>query len=308
MRKLRLAEEALPALRKAAKSPDAEIRLRATRLIEDWSEKLTKEELKNLLARCKNGEVDRFIMQMARTKEAVNDEHWQGVIDLAEAVLKKSGFKAENHSIPYREMMKYSAKTRELHPGVLVVASRLVTDKVNIQAHILNAAVVCDGPVNTGTHIVNGILLANGDTQIGSHVVGGLIICDGNVEIRSHVIDSVIVARGTVRIGSHNRNSIIIQNETKPLGMLRFFDSAEIGIELDQAQGKMRVKSAQVGKAFAQAGIQKDDMLVAINDIKVSNAESCRRELRHRYWEEKEVILSLRRAGKPLEISVKLPN
>ena len=67
----------------------------------------------------------------------------------------------------------------------------------------------------------------------------------------------------------------------------------------------MRIASVQADKPLAKAGAKKDDLIVTINGVSMRNAADCRLKFRC-YWEDKEVMLSLRRVDKLVDITVKL--
>jgi hypothetical protein len=305
-RELKDREDALPALRKAVQSSDVEVRRRAALLLEGWREKLVREELRKLLARCKGGEADSFIEQMTTLKGAVKEETWQAALDLVGVVVKTSGVQGDNFRIPGAELMRHRATTDGDRGGAMVVHERLIADKVTIDAHIVHAAVVCAGPVKTGSHLVGGIVFANGDVKIGSHVVGGLIICDGDVEIDSHVVASVILARGKVTVRSAVRESVIKQNEPNPLGVVTFFDPVALGVEVAPGVGGLEVQAAPDGKRFAKAGLRKGDLVLTVNGMRVDSAEIFRRRLRRAALEDRGATLQVRRGDKTLELTVRL--
>src|SRR5262249_10898994 len=106
-------------------------------------------------------------------------------------------------------------------------------------------------------------------------------------------------------VSSFIRNSIIKQNEGNPLGVIKFFDPGVLGIELGKVEGGVRVEAVRDGKPFAQAGIRKDDIVVAIDGVKVDSPETCRRLLRRRVVEDKTTTLQVQRGEKRLEVAVK---
>jgi PDZ domain len=305
MKKLMKIGEALPALRQAAQSSDAEVRTRARQILEAWRDKLAAREFQRMLARCKGKEVDRFIAEVALLKDATKAEHWEGVFDLAEVTLRVAGFKGTTFTIPDRTMMSNKAYTTDVRAGSAIRFERLIAGSIDIQTHMSHVVVVSGGDVTTGP-ILNSIVFANGDVKVGALVGGGLIICDGNVAIRGDILDSVIIARGTAKVSGSARNSIIIENEKKTLGVFKFFDLGQLGAEFAEVDGGVSVTLVQDGKPLAQAGLRKDDIVTDINGVPVDSPETCRLVLRQRIWQNKEATLKLQRGDKSLELTVKV--
>lgn len=102
-------------------------------------------------------------------------------------------------------------------------------------------------------------------------------------------------------------SSKLAEKEPKPLGFIRFFDPAEVGIKVESAEGGARVKSAEKGKRFAAAGLRDDDLITAVNGKDVKDAESFRRLLRASLAVDGETVLKVRRDKQVTEVRVPAP-
>ncbi|HEX5269280.1 MAG TPA: PDZ domain-containing protein, partial [Gemmataceae bacterium] len=153
-----------------------------------------------------------------------------------------------------------------------------------------------------------------------------LIVCDGDFTAQGHVSSSLVIARGTISCGGGVTGSRLIscgqvrlkypqavtgskvvEKEPRPLGFVKFFDPADVGITVEPADGGARVKSAEKGKPFAEAGVRAGDLITAVNGQAVKDAESFRRLLRASLAVDGETVLKVRRDKQVSEVRVPAP-
>jgi hypothetical protein len=157
-----------------------------------------------------------------------------------------------------------------------------------------------------------------------------ILICDGDVELLSpsgH--DSLIVARGKVvctegkiqrclvrscgrtRCYFNGKESELKEGMHDPLAFVKFFELADVGLtaedlphrEKADADGVL-LKDMRKNSPFA-AGLRKGDVITAVEDKKTPTIETFRRVLRRKLAEGgPSIILTLRRAGKSLDVSI----
>src|SRR5262249_52870998 len=143
-------------------------------------------------------------------------------------------------------------------------------------------------------------VFANGDVRV-DHAFGSVVVCDG--EFRADAVwDSVVIARGPIRCEGAERSCLISadkvhlgprykhtlvtirQPDTHPLGLVRFFETKAVGVEV-VASKFVRVSGVCEDKAFARAGLRVGDVIVACDREEVRTPEAFRRLLRHRIVE-----------------------
>jgi hypothetical protein len=164
--------------------------------------------------------------------------------------------------------------------------------------------------VQGGDHSL--VVVCDGDVTIqdglgGRFLYGCLIIAGGNVFLPKDVHDTTIIAGGTVKRPKGDRilNTAIRENERNALGLIRFFDPAEAGIEVDADKDAVKVKAAHKGKPFAEAGLRPGDLVTQINGTKTPSLAEFRKRLRAALAEGgPTTTLTVQRSGKTLTIPV----
>jgi hypothetical protein len=232
-RRLTEREDAVPALRRALKSPDAEVARRAREILKALAGKEEARSLAKTAELAKHGAVDQAIERLVR-REKWGDESgcWQVMADL-EAKLKDLERQTYGHaSAPAPPSLTDTdpfAIAMEQH--LEVVVSRPIAQKT-LNGHLFRWAeevwkgrAVLRAEGITKGHAIGGLCALSGDIKVsrlgGTVFAGGsiealiigsaLIVCDGDVTILGGDLDqSLVIARGTVRCGSRTRNSRII--------------------------------------------------------------------------------------------------
>jgi hypothetical protein len=339
-RRLRGREDAIPALRRAAKFGDAETARRASELLDLYARR----DFDRLTALAKDGRVDEVVEELVRRKKW-DDERacWQVMAELAGALCdrekKAFGWASlpDNAPNPARDLRRFEAVRPRRKPLQMISEARAIPEKRDPSDGYL----VRVEEMTTGRDMDWGdsFLVVSGDVRIdriscsilfaGSSVRAksaglSLIFCDGDCFLENGARDSLIIARSDVRLGGNVKFCHIIsggkvrydrpagvekteakENEPNPLGFVKFFDPAKIGIKVDSADGGVRVKEVEKGKAFAAAGLRADDLISSLNGDPVKDAEQFRRLLRAKLAVEGETVFKVRRGGKVLEVPVK---
>ena len=93
----------------------------------------------------------------------------------------------------------------------------------------------------------------------------------------------------------------IVASPTKrPLGLIRFFEVADVGLTLDAC------KVTKVTGPLAKAGVKPGDVFTHIDGVAVKDAEALRQALRRRYAILGYGAFTLTRDGKPLTVVAEL--
>jgi hypothetical protein len=193
-----------------------------------------------------------------------------------------------------------------------------------------------NGDIDSLTSTSESIIICNGTIKrCLSTRAGCVIFCNGVIESMSTAQNSAVFVRGELRSWTHPTNNVI---EVQKLGrctisqgnvylnrdsvqasssmndrftkftpsvldMFRFFDPARAGLEFTMADGDARVEKLTEGKPFARAGLQKGDLILAINRHKYLTADDFTRLLRRRVIAGS-AQLKVQRGDRVLQVSV----
>jgi hypothetical protein len=169
-----------------------------------------------------------------------------------------------------------------------------------------------------------GAIFANGLVQVET-LRSAIVVCDGEVEVKKSMGQCIVVARGAVKCPQEDfagcilvsassiqapkgaaRGNEIRENEQEQLGLIRFFELTQAGVEVEADKGGVRVKRVEDGKPFARAGLKPGDVVLALGGTAADSPEEFRRLVRRKLAEGADAFLKLRRTGKVLEIAVPL--
>ena len=139
-----------------------------------------------------------------------------------------------------------------------------------------------------------------------------MIIARGDVHIEKpgKILCSDIISSGKVRIDEGveiSSLSKVKEDVPNPLGFVKFFDPALIGIKVETAETGVRVKEAAKAKPFGAAGLRPGDIILALDGNVPKEPETFRRLLRPKVVENEEMVFSVRRGKDTLEIKVRVP-
>jgi hypothetical protein len=171
------------------------------------------------------------------------------------------------------------------------------------------------------------IVLTHDISNIGHHIGGSLVVAtDSHFAVPGvlRVEDSIIICRKDFPRVMGVKNSILIssrsipthkkatqyegqwiiqENEPKPLKFIEWFETSQIGIEVDSINGSIEISKLDSKKTFAQADCKVGDKLLAVNDAKIDSIEDFRIAMRRGVIDEK-VVLLLARGKKTIEVPI----
>ncbi len=306
-------DDALSALRQALRSEDAEVRRRANQILDEKENRARKLRLERLLTRAKNGEVDAVVDQMVALEDSLDDKTWAALMDFADHIWDKTTLrrdlttKEESYSricFPYpKDLREKWQKMRKLGPNENLGMQRGAALEVTKKDMIDLSVVVSKGPVQASVIISNSFVFANGDVTT-PLIDNSLIVCDGNISCAKGASNCVLIATGKVA-RQNEFGCAIIKNAREVPGVLKFYDTRQAGVEVEDKDG-LTVKKALDGKPFAKAGFQEGDKVLAIDGAKVDTCQEFRRLIRRNALSDKETVFKLQRADKTLELTVAL--
>jgi hypothetical protein len=339
-RRLMEREDAAAALRRALKSPDHEVARRAREILDTFVRREKERAFNKLADLAKHGAVDQAIEKFVR-RDKWDDETacWQvmaklggKLTDLERQAYGKASLR-ESQAAPIRDFRRYvAAHGGESREFKIITARRPSADQVGgtcvIRAEeiprgnsVAGSLITSCGGVKLGD-VMQSVIFAGGSVDVsGAH--DSLIVCDGDFTAGVGLLRVLVIARGTVRCPSIVEESRIIagggvqyaarsevlntkvkEKETNPLGFIKFFDPAEVGIKVESAEGGVRVREAAKDKPFATAGLRAGDLVTALDGAAVKDAEGFRRLLRAKVAVEGTTTFHVRRDQKTLEIPV----
>ena len=289
-----------PALRKAlATEKSEEARTRISQILKELEVPAIKLSLRALSRRLRDGRVDEAVDQMSALGENLNDESWKSAYELAEKLFskaKKDGKGSFFSSVP-------NIPKLEKYKRVLNLANRPFPFP-QIPLGWNGQLIVSQGPLQLKVILVNGIIFANGNVAAKAFH-HSIIVCDGSVEAEN-CFQSLIIATGEVR--TKDSHSHIIANAHEALGLLKFFNTSTLGVDVISDKNGVLVKRVQRATAFGNSGIREGDHLVKINGVKITGQDDFRRQVRHAAVGNQETAMTVERRGETIELSVKLGN
>lgn len=178
-----------------------------------------------------------------------------------------------------------------------------MTPGVTAPGSLLYNIIVSRGDVRSGNMLSYTIVYANGTVTVAESVSHAVIVCDGDVTVgKGGSSDVLVIARGSIDVKGLTTSSTLIaggkiklenwtvkpkflvplvkEDEPNAFGFVTFFELSTVGVEVKVAEGAVRVSSVGAEKAFAQAGVRKDDVITEVGGKKPDSAESLRRLLR----------------------------
>jgi hypothetical protein len=226
-RRLMMRMEAIPALRKALKSPDPETAKRAAQVLEAFNHKEDKRVLARLQELGKNGEADQAAELLVRRQKWEDEEAaWQVMTGLAAKVVELGCLEfGEKHRVPTHEhegaipLGDFRQWAKEVHPeflasgrvandpkkqqyGRFVVRAEdiSVVDGMGMAHNLFVAAGAVRGAAPTGStsSVIYTVIFAGGSVEF-DEIACSVVVCDGNVTVRNRMLGCLIVARGEVR-------------------------------------------------------------------------------------------------------------
>ncbi len=337
-RRLMEREDAIPALRRACKSADAEVARRAQDILDALSRNGEERDFARLADLAKRGAVDQAIERFVR-REKWHDEPacWQVIADLEGKLndLERKTFGSVSMGPGYKiRVTDKDARGFVSQQDLKIVASRPASQEMWKGRAVLRAEEIAKGEEialslfalsgNIKVHHIDDCAVFAGGSIEADDISNALIVCDGDVTVLYGALKrSLVIARGTVRCErvienariiscgevKYKRaewvvNSKIVEKEAKPLGFVTFFDPAEVGIKVEKADGGARVKEAAQGKRFAAAGLRAGDLITALDGDAVKDAESFRRLLRARLAVDADMVLKVRRGEQTIPLRV----
>jgi hypothetical protein len=337
-RRLLERETPTPELSAALASSDPEVSRRATRIINAITRREENAAFGRLSDLARHGEIDRFIEFLVRRPKWGDEEaSWQVVAELNGKLLDLEKEKYRHPRLPgfagypvgdfrsYARLQRpqmVATRRADLNRGRFVVRAEHIAAKLSLFGLLVSSG-------GTRVHSAyQSIILAGGSVEVEA-MSGPILVCAGDVKCYD-ASGCLIIARGDVRISGcandcriitsgsvhflpnkvlpaeiRRRNVVIEEHQPNPLGFVKWFDPARVGVSVEAATGGVRVKKADAGKSFAAAGLRAGDLLTAIDGEALKSPDEFRLLLRAKLADGGKMALTVRRAGQDRKIPVR---
>lgn len=330
--RLQAMPEAIPALRKAVASTDLTLHWRADPVL--------REVLFQKNRQMAHGyPVDVFLERLLRVTDPYEeDAYWRVAAEFAGRIVDrekkefKTGFKY-NEMMPVYDFRKYYEKyprnpigpkqpltdrdevcvtRRELvvFPDHMEHVSSLITSPGLIKANRIHGSVILGGNSTNVHGTTQSIVVSDGDVISTEHIRFSIVITRGSVHSRRDIENSLVLAGGTVKFGTNkqnqvgrNVNSTIRDRDPKLLGWVRFFETAEAGVEVTVDAGGVEVAKLIDGLPPVKAGLKVGDVITAVDGKPAKDPETFRRLLR-RGTVMDQTVFAVKRSGKDVAVTV----
>jgi hypothetical protein len=219
----------------------------------------------------------------------------------------------EKREAPGRASTSRWVRADEISLGLgsqdMLVASTSVHNAIDPDERdfVRSCVIFSAGTVNLSYPVVNSVIVCDGDV-IAKDAQGCLIIAGGNVRVTRHAQACHITASGSVKLEDQDRSTKVKQKEVKPLGFIKWFDPASVGVVVEKTESGVRVKEVVEGKLFAKAGLRVGDIVTLLSGAKTDSPDVFRRLLRSKIALNTEMSFQVRRGEKTLEIVVESRN
>jgi hypothetical protein len=340
-KKLSKMDDALPALRKAAKSDDAEVQQRAERLAEEIGKRVEELELEKMFSEVgKNGfALDRFIDEMVHRKGFATEKRWELTVKLAQAIAEQASKESgREFKAPALDVSKLATVT-DLPRGTCS-RSRVLANGNNRRVSVINGCVmVVSGPIDGVGILRNSIVFLDGNlTRVIDTIENSIIFCDGDIDGNTIIRNSILIGNGelkasfnaekscfqlrSIRAHTTSRDNVYfnmneveairvdgakyVKTERGPMQLFKFFDPSSFGAEFRADDKGVQVGKILAGKAYDKAGLKEGDRILRLEDAKIESLDDLRKLLRRKRPKE-DVEITILRGNKETKIKLHIP-
>ncbi len=217
-------KEVPPELLAALKSPKAEVRERAARIVATIRKRLELVPLPRGQRFAKNGQIDLYVASTAATDpklKADDDSLWLPADGIARKVVDNAGLKGNRKPQGTAVWFDDYATFRQKHQGLRFFRysehytppdgyvrsyHRMLQSEGITESEPLCGVFTSRGSVSTKQNVYQAIVFATGDVDAGD-ILSSIVICDGDIRAAGQVSRSVLIARGSISIKGNAESS-----------------------------------------------------------------------------------------------------
>ena len=185
----------------------------------------------------------------------------------------------------------------------IIVTSESVRNYVPVDFR--HCVCFCNGPVEMGCAMQSLIV---SDDEIRCSDFGGHCVVISRRDVRvDQILDNSLIIAGNKVFDKRNnsRGNTIRQSDKEFLGVVRFFDPADLGISVRVDKEKVTVAELTDNELFALAGVKKGDWIKALDKEAVTSYDTWRRTLRRKMAIGAPTKLTLVRSEKEIEVKLR---
>jgi hypothetical protein len=177
------------------------------------------------------------------------------------------------------------------------------------------AFVAVDGGIsskNMGpSSIMSSVVVCRGNLVGGHYVVGSVILVDGDIDLTraSDLRNSLIRATGEIRLpkGVTPDECTIEAGVKDATAPYRFFTLSDVGLSVADGDGALAVTAVKPGTPFGDCGLEKEDVIKAIDDVPAGRASEFRQLVRRALVRQGDCLLTVTRGDKTIDLPVFFP-
>ncbi len=185
-------EAALPALKEAKKSTDADVRQKAGELAATITVRVEERAEQKILAEVNREGLEKFIERLAKEKDFATEERWQGIAHLAAAIEKRAGEVADRSFRVTKLDLAKMTTLRAMPETDANTARLLLNSDTNSITGLYNCVVVSNGSIGRVGTFTNCIVIVKGDIDGFNIMRNCVVLCHGSIG-RTRQIDSCVV-------------------------------------------------------------------------------------------------------------------
>jgi len=328
------APEAAAALHEAAaKSDNAEVRRRATYLLELFS---ARSRPARINAMCKRGEIDLLVDALALWKDKLAPENRGPIIAFAQRItdqleadlgkewplIRRNRLWYRAQDATYEQFVKESKLNIQVQPddvnighfAIFVFPGSMPKDPVEVDCSI----VLRNGSMKA-TDVTGSFVFVNGDLEITQNLSNSIVICSGDVRLSvsprrrgpihrgGAIYNSVVIANGKIAVSVESpylvQDTVVRPTEKQLLRSFAFFDLARLG--LDGVSNDLHADKVRPASALAKAGLQTGDQVVGLSGCgSVASADELITALRRKSVQFEPFTIEIVRDGKKKRLEV----
>jgi hypothetical protein len=186
-------------------------------------------------------------------------------------------------------------------------------------ASVRSSFVACDGDIGNGTttlgtplstQMVHCVVVCRGTVRLDS-ALEAVILVDGDIDFHhsAEAKNSLIRASGEIRLPKFGKpeNCTIEANAKDATAPYKFIEFADVGLRLADDEEGLIVRDVKPNTPFGNCGIQKGDLVRAIDDAPAGHSEEFRKRLRRAVVRQGDCLVTVIRGEKTIDLPVFFP-
>jgi hypothetical protein len=217
-RQLAELEEALPALRQARESKDAEVRRAAATLIAQLEARAEERFIREAVARVNDQGLDLFLDRMVLKKDFATEANWKVLVELAKALARRT---AQTGATPPKILEQDFLRLKEIADSAAkdYSGARVRVDGISDSLNAVHGSLlVSSGSLESINSTDRSILFVNGDIKSLNSTTDSIIICTGTIKNFNYTKGCIIICNGVIEyMNCTESNALFVRGELRSL-------------------------------------------------------------------------------------------